>query len=388
MIIGYKRRRWIKGILILAALLIGVASLLYTNYLVDKLMKEQRKKVKLWADAQVRVVNSSSESGDISFLFHRIIQQNKTVPVILVNEKGDIISYRNLDSSLVEEKGFLQNELEKMKSQKEPIEVTFMEGKKNYIYYRDSLLINQLRYYPYVQLFVITLFGMVAYLAFSSTRKYEQNRVWVGLAKETAHQLGTPLSSLIGWVEYLKASAGKIDDKVLGELEKDVKRLQVVTDRFSKVGSVPYLETLNINELVTEVVQYFETRFSASKINISVDRGSDRDIRAKVNRSLFEWVLENLVKNAIDALDQGGNITFCVAGSGKYVQIDVTDTGRGIPRSNFKSIFNPGYSTRKRGWGLGLSLAKRIVEEYHKGQIYVKSSELNKGTTIRIRIPV
>ncbi len=376
---GYKRKRLWKGALLLFALLISVASLLYTNYLVDKLMEEEERKVKLWADAY-RQLNTNQGSGDLTFLVN-FIRQNKTVPVILVNEKGKILSYRNFDTTRTD----LREALKEIKATRDPIRLKVSEGNFNYIYYKDSILVRQLRYFPYIQLLVIALFFGVAYFAFSASRKYEQNRVWVGLAKETAHQLGTPLSSLMGWIQYLKTSKGQLNEQILNELEKDVDRLQVVTNRFSKIGSMPNLEVRNLYDEICNTVEYLRSRFS-NKVNIEIDENSNRQVQVPLNVSLFTWVIENLIKNAIDATDHEGTISFYIEERDKGVCVDVTDTGKGINRSDFKTVFNPGYSTRKRGWGLGLSLTKRIIEHYHKGQIFVKSSEPNQGTTFRIKL--
>ena len=392
--IGYRRKRFVKVFLIIVAFIISLASLLYTNYLVQKLMEEEQKQMSLWAESYESwaAINMSSDntSGNqeySEFLFS-IIRENETIPLIATDEAGNILVTRNLDSSRVEDEKYLQNQLEEMKDQHDPFFIQDeFGGNKTYIYYKDSIIIDQLRYYPYVQLFVIGLFVILAYYAFSSSRRYEQNRVWVGMAKETAHQLGTPLSSLMGWIEYLRMKENEpVSEDTINELEKDINRLKLVTDRFSKIGSLPNLKKENVFYVVSELVDYFTTRIS-DRIELRIDESSDKQAEAPMNRELFNWVLENLIKNAIDAIKESGSISIRIEETGTTVFIDVSDTGKGIPKSSQATVFNPGYTTRSRSWGLGLSLAKRIIENYHNGQIFVKSSELNKGTTFRIKLP-
>ena len=372
----FRQKTLWKIALLLAAFAISIASLLYTNYLAEQLKKSEKQKVRLWAEAQKKV----STTDNPEFLF-KVVQQNESVPVILVNEDGRIISSRNIPER---QQNDLREVLAEMKADREPIVIESKYGSKSYVYYQESRLVSQLRYFPYVQLVVIALFFGVAYFAFNASQKYEQNKVWVGLAKETAHQLGTPLSSLMGWITYLENS-DKLDTGILRELEKDVNRLQTVTDRFSKIGSSTQLQRENVYEQIAQTLSYLESRFSR-KATIKIDESADRELMAWINASLFNWVIENLVKNAINAIDTQGTITFYLHQQGDYAVIDVADTGKGIARSEFKSIFEPGYTTRRRGWGLGLSLARRIIEQYHKGQLFVKSSEVGKGTTFRIRI--
>ncbi len=372
----FRQKTLWKIALLLAAFAISIASLLYTNYLAEQLKKSEKQKVRLWAEAQKKV----STTDNPEFLF-KVVQQNESVPVILVNEDGRIISSRNIPER---QQNDLREVLAEMKADREPIVIESKYGSKSYVYYQESRLVSQLRYFPYVQLVVIALFFGVAYFAFNASQKYEQNKVWVGLAKETAHQLGTPLSSLMGWITYLENS-DKLDTGILRELEKDVNRLQTVTDRFSKIGSSTQLQRENVYEQIAQTLSYLESRFSR-KATIKIDESADRELMAWINASLFNWVIENLVKNAINAIDTQGTITFYLHQQGDYAVIDVADTGKGIARSEFKSIFEPGYTTRRRGWGLGLSLARRIIEQYHKGQLFVKSSEVGKGTTFRIRV--
>lgn len=372
----FRQKTLWKIALLLAALAISVASLLYTNYLADRLMKAEKKKVRLWAEAQ-RQLGKTENPG---FLLE-VVQKNETVPVILVNEKGEVLSSRNIKPN---DKEYLKEQLAEMKESREPIVIEDQYDNKSYVYYKESILVTQLRYFPYIQILIIGSFFGVAYFAFSASRKYEQNKVWVGLAKETAHQLGTPLSSLMGWISYLKTTQS-VQESTIQELEKDVERLQVITDRFSKIGSATHLNQENVYKEIQQTVDYCRSRFS-DNVAITIDPNANREIKAKLNPSLFDWVIENLVKNAIDAIKTTGSIEFCIQEQGEFAVIDVIDTGKGVSRSDFKTIFEPGYSTRKRGWGLGLSLSKRIIEEYHKGQIYVRSSEPNKGTTFRIKL--
>jgi signal transduction histidine kinase len=374
-----RKQRW-KLLLLLIALAIGVGSLLYTNRLVKKLSVEEKKKVELWANATRQISDINAEPGDISFALS-VLTDNTTVPVILTDGSQQIISTRNLDSLRLEDSTYLAAELAEMKQQHEPIEIAFAEDQKNFIFYKDSYLLTQLRYYPYFQLAVIALFLGVSYLAFSSSRKAEQNQVWVGMAKETAHQLGTPLSSLMAWLEYLKSKPQP--EEHLPEIEKDIVRLNTITERFSKIGAAPALKKENMTGVLQSSIDYIRTRTS-SRVVFKLQNQQAYDVEAPVNVPLFEWVLENLFKNAIDAMSGEGSITVRIADQNQFVYIDVTDTGKGIPKSKYKTVFKPGYTSKNRGWGLGLSLSKRIVEEYHGGQIFVKSSEPNKGTTFRI----
>lgn len=374
-----KKQRW-KGALLLTAIFIGATSLWYTNKLVKVLSEEEKKKVELWAEGTKRLISATDDIGDISFVF-RVIQNNTTVPVILADEKGEVLAYRNLDSSKAAQPEYLKRQLNIMRSQHNPIIIPLLHDQKHFIYYRDSILLTQLRYYPYFQLGVIALFLLVSYLAFSASRRAEQNRVWIGMAKETAHQLGTPLSSLIAWVELLKMRG--IEDDFIKEIEKDIHRLRTVTERFSKIGSTPALQQESIITVLQQSINYIKTRAS-SKVEFLIKYSPKDDITVPINIPLFEWVIENLFKNSIDAMNGKGIITITVMNQQQFIYIDVTDTGKGIPKTLIKTIFNPGYTTKNRGWGLGLSLTKRIIEDYHSGHIFVKNSEINKGTTFRI----
>jgi len=376
----YDQKIWWKRLLFFFAVGIGGTSLWYTNSLVNRLAHEEEKKVKLWAAATKELV---SAENNFDFLLG-IIKDNETIPVILVDDKGNITASRNLDSTREKDPVYLARELEAMKEQHDPIRILYDEenNRYNYLYYKNSLILIQLKRYPYYQLSIIAIFILVAYFAFSSSRRAEQNRVWVGMSKETAHQLGTPISSLNGWIELLRATASENQTEALDELQKDVKRLELITERFSKIGSAPALSAENVKVILLDSVNYLRTR-SGSKVQFILNT-PDEELTAMMNVPLFEWVIENVCKNAIDAMAGSGQITINAQSAGNLVHIDIRDTGKGIPPSKFKTVFKPGYTTKKRGWGLGLSLAKRIIEEYHKGKIFVKDSEAGKGTTFRV----
>lgn len=373
-----QKQRW-KILLLIAALLIGTASLWYTNRLVKKLSIEERKKIELWAEATRRLADISEINSDINFL-SIVISNNNTIPVIWADDKFEVISYRNLDSLKALEKGYLQKQVGIMRLEHTPIEIKIGKNLKQYILYKDSDLLVRLRFYPFFQLGVIALFLFVSYLAFSTSRKAEQNQVWVGMAKETAHQLGTPLSSLMAWLELLRMRG--MSTEYTSEIEKDIQRLQTITERFSKIGSAPALSKVNVYEVLARSVDYIKTRSSPS-VEFVID-APNVEVFAPMNVPLFEWVIENILKNALDAMSGKGKISLIITDQQQFVYIDITDTGKGIPKATYRTIFKPGYTTKNRGWGLGLSLSNRIIEEYHDGQIFVKSSEMNKGTTFRI----
>ncbi len=490
-----KKKRW-KLILAVLGILIIAASLFYTNMLVAKFARAERRNVRLWADAvhrKLRLVKytdsffkqlrqserqkvelladvykrllNNDNSSDVTFYLD-IINRNRDVPVIIIDNKGKVVFYRNLypkpDTSQLYFRGKLKEEfsvyppipipqtgtklyyknslvfnqlqyvlndyisvfmseitanssnvpvivtdstqknilqfgnlndvrmsnpayaskmLEEMKQQNDPIEINFPEQGKAYIFYKSSNLLTQMKWFPVAQIAVISFFLFIAYLLFSASRKSEQNRVWAGMAKETAHQIGTPLSSILAWVELIKMDESNAK-MAADEITKDVKRLEVITERFSKIGSTPSLEEDNLTKIIYDTVSYLKKR-SPSKVHYNILVPREKEIILPVNASLFSWVLENLCKNAIDAMNGKGNITIDIQEESKQVMVDVIDTGKGIPLTEQKSVFNPGYTSKKRGWGLGLSLAKRIVQEYHKGKIFVKSSS-SKGTTFRI----
>lgn len=374
-----QRQRW-KYLLLVFAVFIGISSLLYTNKLVQKLSNEERKKVELWSEATKKLIEIDLSDKDLSFML-KVIEDNKTVPVILTNSHGRIISARNLDSLRIDDTRYLRRQLSIMKEQRPPIVIDLGNDEKNYIYYKDSTILTQLSYYPYIQLSIISLFILVSYFAFSSSRNAEQNKVWVGLSKETAHQLGTPTSSLMAWVELLKVK--NIDPSIVNELEKDVNRLKIITERFSKVGSKPILLPGDIIEVLENAIQYIKTRYS-QKVQIKFKYEEGQQIFIPLNISLFEWVIENICKNAVDAIEGTGTISISITEFARSLVVDISDTGKGIPKSKFKTVFKPGYTTKQRGWGLGLSLSKRIIEEYHDGKVFVYKSEIDKGTTFRI----
>lgn len=385
-------RPHLKWILVGVSVLISSGSIIYTNSLVDQIRDREQRQVEIYASSLEFLAN---ERDNVNFflILDQVVAANHSIPVILTDEKERPEDYRNLSKAdKIQDKAdrlkWLKEEINLMREAHPPIEVTLEDDSGNvygykYIFYKNSFLLSQLRFYPYVQLSIIGLFGMIAFLIFNYIRRVEQDRVWVGLAKETAHQLGTPLSSLMAWSEYFKDLYPEQIDALL-EFDKDVDRLKVITDRFSSIGSEPQLSEQNIPDAVDEVVLYLRKRLS-TKISLEVSAFPNREILAKINLSLFAWVIENLCKNAADAMEGKGAISISIlrANEGK-VAIDVQDTGKGISKSKINNVFRPGYTTKKRGWGLGLTLAKRIIEQYHQGKIFVKSSEINKGTTFRI----
>jgi Signal transduction histidine kinase len=377
-----KKRRW-KILLLLLATVIGAGAFFYTNWLIKNMATEERKSVELWAEATQRLASPDLNSNqDITFL-NNIIVKNTSIPIIITDSLSNILGYRNIKLNEKNKDEVLARELEKMKEQNAPIIITISEHEKQHLYYRDSIMLQNLKFYPIVQFGVIFLFILVAYLAFSSSRKAEQNQVWVGMSKETAHQLGTPISSLMAWVELLKMQ--NIDDKLIQEFEKDTQRLQKITERFSKIGSIPELAPTDVADTIRSTVEYLKTRSSA-KVRFVLDFDPEIVYRVPLNSALFSWVIENLCKNAIDAMNNAGTIQITISEKADQVLIDVADTGKGISKAHSKTVFQPGFTTKKRGWGLGLSLAKRIVENYHKGKIFLKHSEINKGTTFRIAL--
>jgi len=376
----FKKRRW-KILLLLLAVAIGVISFLYTNWLVKKMAVEERKNVELWAEATQKLASYDINSNqDITFL-NDIIVRNTSIPIIITDSLNQILDAKNIEFTEENKDKILGRELRKMKAQNPPINIYVSETETQYLHYRDSVLLENLKFYPLAQFAVVFLFILVAYLAFSSSRNAEQNQVWVGMSKETAHQLGTPISSLMAWVELLKMQ--NIDENLIQEFEKDTQRLEKITERFSKIGSVPELLLTDVAETIRSTVSYLKTR-SSLKVKYILDFDEQLKTEVPLNASLFSWVIENLCKNAIDAMNNSGIIQISLVEKGTQVIIDVTDNGKGISKVYHKTVFQPGFTTKKRGWGLGLSLAKRIVENYHKGKIFLKQSELNKGTTFRI----
>ncbi len=377
----YSVKTWWKIGLLLFALAIASSSLFITQNLVKKLEYEERKKVELWAEGMRQLASNENLNQDISFLF-TVIKNNETVPVIVVDQNDSIVAYRNLDTNKIHQPDYIYNLLNEMRQAYPPIEIHLSGNNKQYVYYKDSTILTQLSYYPYIQLVVFFIFILVSYMAFSSLRKSEQNQVWMGMAKETAHQLGTPISSLMAWLELLKINLPN-DKLMLKEIESDINRLQLIAERFSKIGSIPYTENVNVLKTINSVTEYMKKRTS-SQVQFVMHFDPQQELFIPLIEPLFEWVIENLYKNAIDAMNGKGLIEVWVKDNIQHIYIDIKDSGKGIPKSKYKTIFKPGYTTKKRGWGLGLSLSKRIIEIYHKGKIFVKSSEPNQGTTFRI----
>ena len=390
----YKDNSNLKWVILAVSTIISISSVYYTNVLVEQLKERERYQVNLYAKALEYTVNET-DNNISPFVSEEIVNKNHSIPTILLNDKNEFIDYTNLDInhewSLKKKNEALLRELNQMKRAYPPIEVLLKDPTtqevfgKQFVYYKNSSLLTQLIAYPFIQLSVIAIFGFISYLAFNYSKTSEQNRVWVGLAKETAHQLGTPLSSLMAWVEVLRDDPDIKNKGIADELDKDIKKLKVVTERFSSIGSKPTLKEENVYALIQNVVNYLQPRVS-SRINFELYTLSET-ITAMVHAPLFEWVIENLCKNGVDAMGSSGTIAIKILrGNENRVLIDISDTGKGIPKSNLPSVFKPGFTTKKRGWGLGLALAKRIIEMYHQGRIFVKSSEENQGTTFRIEL--
>jgi len=391
----YQNNTKLKWVVLVVSVLISIGSIYYTNILVDQLKERERQQVQLYAKAIEFFANEEGTSGDVNFIAQEILFQNNSIPIIQIDEHQKILSIRNIDVkeswSEKRKETFLENEITMMGKTYDPIRVTLRDPQTNetfgtqYIYYKNSFLLTQLIAYPFIQLSVIAIFAFISYLAFSYSRSAEQNQVWVGLAKETAHQLGTPISSLMAWMEVIREFPEMKEKGIVEELEKDIQKLRMVTERFSSIGSTPVLKPENVVHLINNVVNYLRPRVS-SKIKMEVFTLSD-NITANVHAPLFEWVIENLCKNAVDAMGNTGTIAIKILrGNEGKVFIDISDTGKGIPRSKIQMVFRPGFTTKKRGWGLGLTLAQRIVDTYHNGKISVKASEENQGTTFRIAL--
>ena len=373
------RQRWKLGF-IFAAVLIAIFSVVVSDLLIKDLAREERQKMEVWSEA-TRVMTSENPSLNMQLIL-KIIQGNTSIPVILCTEQDEVVSYNNIEIPERDPELFLRKKVKELKAKNPPIAIDMEDGSFQYLYYDDSIILKRLLIYPYAQLSVVFVFILLAFLALASTKRAEQNKVWVGLSKETAHQLGTPISSLIAWVEYLRTK--EIDAFLLNEMDKDVKRLQTIAERFSKIGSDPDPVPTDLVESIQTALGYMSTRIS-SKVAIHANLPS-HPIWVSMNDSLFAWVIENLTKNAVDAMEGHGDIHLHIEERDTLVRIDLSDTGKGIPKSKFKTVFNPGYTTKQRGWGLGLSLVKRIIESLQGGKIYVKSSELGKGTTFRIEL--
>jgi signal transduction histidine kinase len=372
-----------RVVLALVAILIVIGTIFYSKYLADKIEEDERIKVRSFAES-LKIKATSDDQNVINFT-NQIAVENKEIPIIETDEKDNPSGiYVNLDSTHVaDDSNYLRRKIQQYKHIHDPVQVEITSNPKtfNKYYYGNSDLLNEVRYYPSVQLFIVGLFIIVTMLALRSRYRSVQNQVWAGMAKETAHQLGTPVSSLEGWVEMLKQNG--VNEKIIRELEKDVDRLRLVSDRFGKIGSKPQLEESNIVTQISNMVEYVRKR-AAGRVNFAINTHGEKEIKAKISEPLFDWVIENLLKNALDAMEGKGSITVDIRNTAEAVNIDVTDTGKGISKQNISRVFNPGFTTKKRGWGLGLSLSKRIIKQYHKGEIFVKSSEVGKGTTFRI----
>ncbi len=379
------RVRQVKIGLVVAAILIAAMSLVTSHFLVRDLAREERNRMEIWAEA-IHSLSTADDQTDLNLVL-KVLEENNTIPVIVTDAKGNVQTSRNVEIKAANQSDSMlvaARKAEVMRDGRKAIKVQLTEAPDDYLLvcYDDSLLLTRLSYYPYIQLGIVMLFVVVAIFALLTSKKAEQNKVWVGLSKETAHQLGTPISSLMAWTEILRESYP--DDELIPEMDKDVKRLQLIADRFSKIGSTPERQQVVLAELLGHVVDYMNRRIS-NKVTITA-RVDDTAAVVNVNPQLFEWVFENLCKNAVDAMEGRGSISISAVRLEGRMCIDVTDTGKGIERKNIKNVFRPGFTTKKRGWGLGLSLAKRIVEEYHNGSIFVLRSEVGKGTTFRILV--
>lgn len=380
----YKNKKQVKWLVFLVSVVIGAGSIWYTNILVEELKERERRQIELLSSA---LEYAATTSENLTFINQEIIQQNYSIPIIMVDGSGKPIEFRNIpfknNASERDSIKTLEKELAEMRSEYEPI---LLEEADIQVFFRNSELLINLKYYPYIQLAVILIFGILAYTLFNQSKIAEQNRVWAGLTKETAHQLGTPIASLMAWIDYLRNSPVWIENKeIIQEMDKDVVKLRMVTERFSSIGSKPVIQVENLYHAIEETINYLRPRIS-TKVDLEIISDT-KDLEALMNKPLFEWVIENICKNAVDAMKGKGKITINILqDSDKYVIVDIQDTGKGMEKAMFKKVFNPGFSTRQRGWGLGLTLAKRIIEGYHGGKIFVKSSELGKGTTFRIMI--
>ena len=392
------RIRQVKIILVIAAIVIAVVSLLVSHYLVKDLSNEERNKMETWAEA-LHALNNADENTDLSLVLN-VIQSNNTIPVIVMDSDGVVSDYRNIEikaKTAADSEAYVSRYGKRMFNSGNYIKIYLGENDSvideslkvpdestpyTLVCYDESTLLKRLSQYPYWQLGIVMIFVVVAIFALLASKRAEQNKVWVGLSKETAHQLGTPISSLMAWVEILKENYP--DDELIPEMNKDVKRLELIAERFSKIGSLPEPVDASMNEVLAHVVDYMDRRTS-KKVEI-VRHLPEQEVIVKMNAQLFEWVIENLCKNAVDAMEGKGRIDLTLVDEGNRIVIEVSDNGKGIKKKDIKNVFTPGFTTKKRGWGLGLSLAKRIVEEYHKGKIFVKESEVGKGTTFRIEL--
>ena len=376
---NYEIKKFLKIILLLLAIFIGGLTLFFSQKLAKRVAQDEKKKVRTWAKAVNISGDPAVDDANLNF-YLELIQDNTTIPAIVVDENNQITNqFINLDKEMLNKRGYLEEKKNEFAEENEPIPIPIAKGIVHKVYYGESSVLKQLRYYPFVVLGVVALFILVSYFAFSFSRRAEENQIWVGLAKETAHQLGTPISSLMGWVDVIEM--GEMPENASDEMRKDIRRLQIITERFSKIGSEPILKKVELNEALTQSVDYMKTR-SGKRVNFEIN--TTQPVFAMLNQNLFDWVIENLTKNSIDAMEGQGDLKYTIQKKAGRVVLDISDTGKGIPRNRFKSIFKPGYTTKRRGWGLGLSLAKRIINDYHQGQIFVQESSPNVKTTIRI----
>jgi sensor histidine kinase YesM len=376
---SYEIKKFLKIILLLLAIFIGGLTLFFSQKLAKRVAQEEKKKVRTWAKAVKISGDPAVDDANLNF-YLELIQDNTTIPAIVVDENNQITNqFINLDKEMLNKRGYLEEKKNEFAEENEPIPIPIAKGIVHKVYYGESSVLKQLRYYPFVVLGVVALFILVSYFAFSFSRRAEENQIWVGLAKETAHQLGTPISSLMGWVDVIEMD--EMPENASDEMRKDIRRLQIITERFSKIGSEPILKKVELNEALTQSVDYMKTR-SGKRVNFEIN--TTQPVFAMLNQNLFDWVIENLTKNSIDAMEGQGDLKYTIQKKAGRVVLDISDTGKGIPRNRFKSIFKPGYTTKRRGWGLGLSLAKRIINDYHQGQIFVQESLPNVKTTIRI----
>jgi len=387
----YELRRYGKIAFLIASASVVALFLYFSNGLISDLSAQERERMEIWADATKQIISATSGTGnaggtDIDFLLS-IIQRNTTIPVLLTDSQGNILQHRNFKLPATEgdprNDEFLKERLDRLRGSSNTIRIELAPGETHYLYYEDSTLLRRLSVFPYIQLLVMLAFIAVVYFAVLSTKKAEQNKVWVGLSKETAHQLGTPISSLMAWMELLPDMG--VDPDTVAEMNKDVNRLSTIASRFSKIGSAPRMEPADLNVITSEASGYMATRISP-KISLRCNTAAGT-LPVMACAPLLAWVIENLVKNAVDAMDGNGNITVETKSTLTGASIEISDTGKGISRKNFKTVFNPGYTTKSRGWGLGLTLAKRIVEQYHKGHIFVARSIPYQATTFRIELP-
>jgi signal transduction histidine kinase len=371
---------WRTGLAVIAILIVS-GTIIYSQYLARKIAQEEKKKVEQWVAAGKSLLDPNISDIELP---KKIIDENKDIPIIETNERDSITNWANFDSlKVVTDKDYLRRKLASLKSMNNPIiyKDAIDSSKFNRYYYGHTNLLNEVRYYPIIQLFIVALFIAIIFLSLRSSYRSVQNQVWAGMAKETAHQLGTPVSSLEGWIEMLKERPE--NEKIVQELEKDVNRLRLVSDRFGKIGSTPQLEEQDLVKQVSSMMEYMRKR-AAGKVSFSLETHGHQEIVAKISAPLFDWVIENLLKNALDAMEGKGSIKIDIREDKKEVIIDITDTGKGISIQNMAKVFKPGFTTKKRGWGLGLSLSRRIIQQYHKGQIFVRQSEIGKGTTFRV----